>query len=282
VSVLEAALGVYRIGVATMVRVVKAVSSERGRDPRQFALVAFGGNGPVHAALVAAELGMPRVVIPPRPGLFSALGLLVAETSQHFARTVLRATTALDAAGLEETFRGLEGLANETLHQEGYAMERIALVRTADLRYVGQSFELRLPLESTTLTTAAIRDLETRFGREHEHTYGHKADNDPIEIVNLRVTATVSTAEPRERARAGSNTFGRSPAAAPPRQRLAYFGTEYGLVETAVLERSAVGASPIPGPVIVEEYDATTVVPPGSRIWRDRWDNLILDVGGMT
>jgi N-methylhydantoinase A len=265
-----------------MVRVVKAVSSERGRDPREFALIAFGGNGPVHAALVAAELGIPRVVIPPRPGLFSAFGLLVAETAQHFARTILRPISSLEADGLEKAYRGLENVARETLHQEGYAWDQLALARAADLRYVGQSFELRLPVESAALGDADLRDLEARFGREHERTYGHKADDDPIEIVNLRVTATVLTPESRRRSTHDRKSGGPAARPGPPRQRLAYFGPEHGLVETAVLERSAVGFGPRPGPVIVEEYDATTVVPPGHRIRRDGGDNLIVDVGGMT
>src|SRR5262249_34530064 len=118
---LPAAYGVHRIAVSSMVRVVRAVSSERGRDPRAYTLVAFGGNGPVHAALVAAELGIPRVVVPPRPGLFSAVGLLVADVAHHFSRTILRTIGSIAPSELGRAFGDLETLALAGLAKEGYA-----------------------------------------------------------------------------------------------------------------------------------------------------------------
>jgi N-methylhydantoinase A len=278
VSVLDAAYGVHRIGVATMVRVVKAVSSERGRDPRHFALVAFGGNGPVHAALVAAELGIRRVVVPPRPGLFSAVGLLVADLAQHFSRTILQSTASATGLALERAFGEIETLAREALVREGYARDAIRLSRAIDLRYVGQSFELRLPIESLA-ELADLRELDRRFGDEHARTYGHRADGDPVEIVNLRVTASVPSARP-DLALPTDPSPTRTIQTAP-HSRTVYFGRDHGQLATPVVTRASVSSESVIGPLIVEEYDATTVVPPGCRIRRDDGDNLLIDVGDV-
>jgi N-methylhydantoinase A len=271
----EAAYGVYRIGVASMVRVVKAVSSERGRDPRTYSLVAFGGNGPVHAALVAAELSMRRVLVPPWPGLFSAFGLLRAELTHHFARTLLRSTDSVSAADVEHVFQDLEQSARQTLAAEGYTDGACRLVRSVDARYVGQSFELRLPLDSEVFTRQALANVERRFGLEHQRTYGHRADDDPIEIVNLRVAATGLDGQVTHPSATGGMTSAQSIRSSRP----AYWGPRHGLVETPIIGRDHVGGTPQRGPLIVEEYDATTLVPPNCSVWRDGSNNLVIDVG---
>jgi N-methylhydantoinase A len=273
-TVEEAAYGVHRIGVANMVRVVKAVSSERGRDPRTFSLVAFGGNGPVHAALVAAELSMRRVIVPPWPGLFSAFGLLGAELTHHFSRTLLRPTDILQPGDVEQVFHDLEDVARATLADEGYVDGACHLVRSVDARYVGQSFELRLALDGGAFTQATLASLERRFGDEHERTYGHRADTDPIELVNLRVAATGLGDSPRgsRAVRSGDRS------ASGPGNRPAYFGPRHGTLDTRVLGRADVTTEPLRGPVIVEEYDTTTIVPPSCAVWRDPSDNLVIEV----
>jgi N-methylhydantoinase A len=278
-STLEAAHGVHRIGVASMVRVVRSVSSERGRDPRGFTLVAFGGNGPVHAALVAAELGIPTVIVPPRPGLFSAVGLLVAEPSHHFSRTILRQTRSLGPGDLAQAFRAVEATALATLRRDGRDVERIVLTRQVDLRYVGQSFELRLPVDDADLTGATPAELDRRFGDEHERTYGHRAEGEPVEIVHLRVTATA-----REASTGDLFEQATRPPDAPPtyhRKRAAYFGRGIGTVEVPVLAREEIGSAKVAGPIIIEEYDATTVVPPGSQVWRDLANDLVIEIGEL-
>jgi N-methylhydantoinase A len=278
VDVLAAAHGVHQIGVATMVRVVKAVSSERGRDPRGFSLIAFGGNGPVHATLVAAELGIPRVVIPPRPGLFSAVGLLVADVTHHFSRTILRQTGALAPAELDNAFRELEARATTTLGREGYHPDQLRFGRFVDARYVGQSFELRLLVDLPTLAAGDLGDIERRFGDEHERTYGHRADGDPIELVHLRLTATIRESSDRpNHLTTGAAEESPRQTKENPHRRPAYFGHEHGLLDTRVVGREWVGPEPIAGPLIVEEYDATTVVPPGWAIRRDGADNLVVE-----
>jgi N-methylhydantoinase A len=312
---LEAAHGVHRIAVASMVRVVRAVSSERGRDPRRFGLVAFGGNGPLHAAAVAAELGIGRVVVPPWPGLFSAFGLLVAEPARHFSRTVLRPLAALAASELEAVYAGLEARAREEMAREGLTADgapSVRLARSADLRYAGQSFELRVAADGP------IAALAERFEAEHERTYGHRAAGDPIERVHARVTATwgaqAGGAWPERAGPAGepegsgigasvgggawpgqdgsaprgTSSASRQPPLPGPSSRgpvdatqvllrRAYFGPDLGLVDTPVLPRAAVRSGPVPGPLIVEEYDATTLVPPGWTIRRDAMNNLVLE-----
>jgi N-methylhydantoinase A len=270
----EAAYGVHRIGAANMVRVVRAVSSERGRDPRGFGLVAFGGNGPVHAALVAAELSMRRVIVPPAPGLFSAFGLLGAELTHHFSRTVLRPTHAVRPDDLEHAFGELEQAARTTLAAEGFSDGACHLQRSVDARYVGQSFELRLPLEADPFTEQRLRAVEARFGAEHQRTYGHRADDDPIELVNLRVAATGRGDSPRSVTAAYTLSESNGTATSRP----AYFGPQHGWLETPIIARSELDSTPRRGPLIVEEYDATTIVPPGCAAWRDAAHNIVLEV----
>jgi N-methylhydantoinase A len=269
----EAAYGVHRIGVANMVRVVKAVSSERGRDPRTFSLVAFGGNGPVHAALVAAELSMRRVIVPPWPGLFSAFGLLGAELTHHFSRTVLWPTHAVEPDDVEHVFLELEDVARATLAAEGCAAGACRLTRSVDARYVGQSFELRLPVDGAAFTPSALADMEHRFGDEHERTYGHRADTDPIELVNLRLAATGLGDSTR-----GQGSVLVDGVAPTSGSRPAYFGPRHGLLTTPVVGRAQLDSIASRGPLIVEEYDATTIVPPDCAVWCDTSDNIVIEV----
>jgi N-methylhydantoinase A len=264
-DLLQAAHGVHLIAVANMVRAMKAISSERGRDPRRFACVAYGGNGPLHAASAATELGIALVIVPPSPGVFSAFGLLTAEPSVHAARSVLSLTRTLTPDALEQSYRALERDVTDSLTSQGHA--EVQLVRTIDVHYAGQSFELSLPMPSP-IDVDAVRNIDARFAEEHERTYGHSADNDPVEVVHIRVQGRVpaQTFAPRYSANSDS----------PPTSRVAYFGAQHGSLETAVIDRAHIDATPRPGPIIVEEYDATTLVPPGWSIRRDARHNLLM------
>ncbi|HVC34446.1 MAG TPA: hydantoinase/oxoprolinase family protein [Chloroflexota bacterium] len=270
-DVVEAAFGVHRLAVANMVRVVKAVSSERGRDPRRFTLIAYGGNGPVHAALVARELGIRRVIVPRWPGLFSALGLLWASPAHHLSRAILLVTRDLEPQELENAFQALAATIQAEIRHEGNDPATYRFERTLDLRYAGQSFELRLPFGDAPATTSTIRALDERFGVEHERTYGHRAATDPVEIVNARVSAVAD----RPATDGNWSDFPRMRRASSASARPAYFGST--MVEVPVLDRFQITAEPRSGPLIVEEYDATTVVPPNTVIRRDHWDNLVLE-----
>ena len=273
----EAAYGVHQIGDSNMTRAVRAVSTERGRDPREFALCAFGGSGPVHAATLAASLGIRQVIVPPFPGLFSAMGLLFAEVEHHFYRTYFCKARELDLGRLAQMIEELEREAATTLASEGYTGERARLERFADLRYAGQSFELTIPLPQGSVDAAGIAALEEAFGVEHEKAYGHRATSadESVELVNLRVIGR--GLHWRDFAAKGDNIIFRP---APASRRPVYFGPRSGFLDTPVMDRPALPQTATRGPLIVEEYDTTTVVPPDWQARRDAWNNIVLDLVG--
>jgi N-methylhydantoinase A len=267
-ELLQAAYGVHQIAVANMVRAVKAISSERGRDPRRFACVAYGGNGPLHATSTAVELGISLVVIPPSPGVFSAYGLLTAQPSAYAARSLLCSTRTLTPTALEDAYTGLEREVTATLVAQGHSPGQVELARTIDVHYAGQSFELSLVMPSPA-DAAAIAGIDAGFAAEHERTYGHRAEDDPIEVVHIRVQGRVP-ARPVARRRASATTR-------PESSRRAFFGAQQGLLQTPVLQRGNVDSTVRDGPLIIEEYDATTLVPPGWSVRRDDRDNLLIE-----
>ena len=272
----EAAHGAHLIAASNMMRAIRAVSSERGRDPREYALFAFGGNGPLFAAGMARALEMTRVVIPPAPGLFSAFGLLYSEVEHHYVRTWRRRTQGLGAAELAEAFGRLEDEARVQLAAEGFTGAAVRLERSADCRYQGQSFELTVPVTSSV-------SIEEAFGREHERTYGHRAGPDePVEIVSLRVVGRGLSDRPRVIDRPGGIDRPGTPEMAPrtPRggaMRRVYFGPPTGWIATPILSRGDL-ATPREGPAVIEEYDATCVVPPGARAGLDAGGNIVMDL----
>ena len=273
-SIEEAAYGAHLIAASNMIRALKAVSSERGRDPREYALVAFGGNGPIFAAGMAEAMGMPLVLIPPSAGVFSSFGLLYADVEYHFART--RKLLLRDAAPeeLQAIVDALEAEARARLTADGFAPERIEIRRGASLHYQGQSFELRTPLASGRLDRAALAALEEAFGAEHERTYGHRAGAEElVELVSIEIIGRGLPETPRAAAAAAS---GLAPdiAIAEPR-RSAYFGPTSGWLDAELLNRSDL-RTPRPGPCIVEEYDSTCLVPPGWTARLDAYGNIAI------
>ena len=273
-SVEEAAYGAHLIAASNMIRALKAVSSERGRDPRDYALVAFGGNGPVFAAGMAEAMHIPQVLIPPSAGVFSSFGLLYAEVEYYFTRTRKRLLRALDPAEAQDIIEGLEAEARAQLSADGFAPERIELRRSASLHYQGQSFELRVSLAAGPLDQAALAALEEAFGVEHERTYGHRAGvEEPVELVGLEVIGRGIPETPRA-ASAAAASLAPDIAIAEPARR-AYFGPAQGWLEARIVNRSALKA-PHAGPCIVEEYDATCLVPPGWNARLDAHGNIVL------
>ncbi len=266
---LEAAHGVYLLGCAGMARAVRAVTIERGRDPRDFTLIAFGGNGPLFAGEMARSLQIGRVLVPPAPGVFSAIGLLEGEVEHHLVRTLLRPLAAIKPEELAATLADL-GREAEALLRAERDVGPIAVERAADLKYQGQSFELTVPLAAGWPMDEVPRRLAEAFGGEHERTYGHKAEGDPVQVVNLRLTARAATPArrpPLKAPAAGASARG---------TREAYFGPADGLRPTPVVGRLDLDRIPRPGPLLVDEYDATTLIPPGCNAWRDEWDNLVI------
>jgi N-methylhydantoinase A len=267
-TVEEAAHGAHLIAASNMIRAIKAVSTERGRDPRAFALFAFGGNGPVFACGMAAALGMKRVVIPPSAGLFSSFGLLYADVEHHYSRTLRRLLRRTDPREIQRAWDQLADEAERQLEAEGFSREKRRIRRAAALHYHGQTYELTVPLPDGPLDPAY---LEEAFGREHEKTYGHRAGADePVELVSIQVVGQGLRAGPNvpERVRP---TRGEP---VPPAPRPAYFGS---WVETPVMRRSDL-ARGLKGPAIVEEYDATCVIPPGARATLDAGGNIVIQL----
>jgi N-methylhydantoinase A len=270
----HAAYGAHQIAGSNMIRAIKAVSSERGRDPRAYSLFAFGGNGPVFAAAMAEALQMKRIVVPPSPGLFSSFGLLYGDVEHHYSRTFRRLLREADPAEINEVWDAIAEEARAQLKLEGFADAQIRIRRSANMHYKGQIYELTVPVPDGYLDSEALVQLEDAFGQEHELTYGHRAGpEEPVELVNVQVVGQGIPDRPRvpDTIQADRPV---SPAAA---SRQAYFGPEAGWLETPLLTRGDL-ATPTQGPCIVEEYDATCIVPPGATASLDDYGNIVLDL----
>jgi N-methylhydantoinase A len=247
-----AALGVVRVADTEMVRALRLISVERGLDPRDFALVAFGGAGGLHACALAEDLGCGTVLVPRVAGVLSAFGLAISEVRHDYLRPALGVGRSVGEFDLEAGFTALESTAAADLVTP-------ATQRLADLRYAGQSFELTVP-------GSATAELERAFNAEHERRYGYRIDDEPIEIVNLRLAATVPGVLPDllEQEPHGSAVVGHRPVL-----------IEGGAVEATVLNRARMGAgSTLQGPAVVEFPEATCFVRPG-------WSGVIDHVGTL-
>jgi N-methylhydantoinase A len=273
-SLEAAAHGAHLIAASNMIRAIKAVSSERGRDPREYALVGFGGNGAIFAAGMAQEIGIKRVLIPPSAGVFSSFGLLSAEVEYYFTRTRKVLLRGADPAALQTVLDALEGEARARLGEDGFSRAATEIRRFASLHYQGQSFELRVPVAAGRLDAAALAAIEEAFGAEHERTYGHRAGVDePVELVSLEVIGRGIPDRPRSQSAAAASLAADVVIASPVRR--AYFGPQHGWLDTRVVNRSTL-AAPHDGPCIVEEYDATCVIPPGWTARLDEFGNIAM------
>jgi len=272
-SLLDAAHGIHTVANSNMVRAIKSVSVERGRDPQDFTMLAFGGAGPIHAAGLARQLGIRQVLIPPAPGVFSAFGLLRAEVEHHTARTVLTSTRGADLAAVETALEEMRVDLLRRAREEGFAPALAEIMRFADLRYRGQSSELTVPIPEGRLGEAAMQAIEESFEAEFERTYGHRADAKSFELATVRLVLRLP--RPVEHGTAwmpdGST--------AAEAERLVYFGPEQGRLKAAVLSRRALARKPRPGPALIQEYDTTIVVPPGCAAGIDGQANVVITVG---
>lgn len=271
----EAAFGARQIAISNMIRAIRAVSSERGRDPRDYTLLPFGGNGALFAAGMAEELGMKHIVIPPSAGLFSALGLLFADVEHHYSRTVNKLLRDVAASDLSDIWNALQEQAAGQLHTDGFAEDRMEFRRTASMHYKGQVFELSVPLPDGPITEETLPQLEELFGREHELTYGHRAGKDePVELVNAQL---IGLGVP-DRSRTSIKLAAGAPSdSVELKPRNAYFGDAYGWLETPVLRRSDL-SSKREGPAIVEEYDTTVLIPPNASAILDDRGNILMEM----
>lgn len=272
----EAAYGVFSIAASTMTRAVKAVSTYRGRDPREFALFAFGGNGPIIVHAIAELLDMRTVIVPPSPGVFSALGLLFSTTQHEFMQTMFCRLDATTANRLGDALEDLVARAKADMVAEGTVRSDIEVACALDLRYAGQAYELTVPLDWRSGDVVDATRIARAFHAEHERTYGHASEDDSIELVNLR--AVGSLASENTRAYDARRAGGSRGAAGGRVSRRAYFGKTHGFVDTPVVSRADLRASERPGPLIVEEYDSTCVVPPGASAHVDEHENIVISL----
>jgi len=270
-DVIAAANGIVEIVNASTVGAIRLVSVQRGYDPRAFTLVAFGGAGPLHANALADALAMPVAVIPPQPGVASALGLLLADLTHDFMQTHVTRLEAADPEELTLLYRRFEREGAEIIADEAIAA-RARFARTMDLRYVGQSYELRVPVPDGTLGPASLRQIAERFHAEHERSYGFAAPDEPVELVNVRLTAIGDVAKPRAPLATVS-----SAGPAPIGGRRPVFFSETGFVDTPTYDRTHLGAGHLlAGPAIVEQMDSTTVIHPGYAGLVDLHGNILI------
>jgi N-methylhydantoinase A len=278
--VAEAAFGMVEIANSNMIEALRLVSVQRGFDPREFSLVAFGGAGPLHANAIARELGIPEVIIPVSPGVSSALGLLLADIKHDFVRTYIKPLGRIDLDVVNLAFGQFAEEGRRLLEHEGVAPEKQRFVPAFDMRLTGQSFELLVPLPAASLQAAHLPPLEDAFHKLHERTYGHSFPGEPVEIVNLRLTAQGLIPKPRLRRlpQAEGSDGARQPALKD--ERPVCFGLAEGYVSTPIYDRSKLAAAArISGPAVLEEFDSTVVVHPGYEANVDEFGSIHLVPG---
>ena len=259
-TVMDAAAGIIDIVNAHMARILRVVSVARGLDPRDFSLIAFGGAGPLHAADLAADLGIPRVVVPEAPGVFSALGLLWADLRADFSATVRRNVSAEHAGELQAALARVEAEAQAWLEREKVPAARRALLRSAEMRYPLQNYEINVPLPAGKVDAAWIKRACEAFHAAHERLYSYCDRDEAVQLVNLRVAAVGRTDRPKPRAleRGGAAAQGALKA-----RRKVHFQSSGRFVDCPIYERGRLRAgNRIQGPAVIEQADSTIVVPP--------------------
>jgi N-methylhydantoinase A len=259
---MDAAARIVEVVNSNMAQALRIVSVERGHDPREFSLIAFGGAGPVHAVALADELGIPEVIVPPAPGAYSALGLVASDLKRDYSRTLYADLAQVAPDRVDAAFAAMEHAGTAMLEAAAVPVERRALLRQADVRYRRQAYELTVPVEAGPVTRDTLDALATAFHTRHEQTYGHANRAEPVQLVNLRVTALGRLPDLPLVQRP-------DPGSARVRKREVWFAGA-GFVPTPVHWRNGMEAGAvIKGPAIIEALDSTTVVPPG---WGARID----------
>ena len=267
------ALGIIRVVNANMERAIRAISLERGYDPRQFTLLPFGGAGPMHSCELAAELGIPRVLLPPHPGILSALGVAIADVVKDYSRTVMLRGEDIARPRLEEEFHGMESQARAELRSEGLSAERMAARRFLDARYVGQSFELTIDYPAAGRRDNLQRAIANSFYQAHLQRFGYADRAAAVEIVNLRLKLELAMPKP--------TLAPESPG--PPDAAAALLETaevvfREGPLPTALYNRELLRSGHrIAGPALLLQLDTTIVIPPGWGGGVDPWGNVILE-----
>ena len=273
-DVVKAAHSIVEIANVAMINALRLVSVQRGHDPREFALTAFGGAGPLHANRLAHEMNIPVTVIPTSPGTASALGLLVTDITYDYATTLIERVDRLEPRAVADVFTDLRQQGTAALAAAGVASDDMAFVQHVDLRYVGQSYELTLPYPDGEATGVDFGDLLHEFHGEHNRVYGHSVPGEPVETVNLRLTALGTIVKPPLLEK---NAVKRELQGAQRDNRPVYFGEVDEFVDCPIYDRYLLSAgTEVPGPAIVEEYDSTTVIHPGYYAAVDQYGTLLI------
>jgi len=271
-SAKEAAAGIIRLINARMADEIRVQAAKKIVDLTTFTLVPFGGAGPVHAAMVADELNIPQVLVPPNPGAFSALGLLCSDVVHDYVRSDICELSELRADLAEQFFEELEGQAAVDIEKEGLSDHKHIFIRDMDLRYAGQGYEIKTPLYNLgdpPMTPETLKQVSERFHELHQSLHGHSARDQQIEVVSYRVRVQVSV--PKQNL---SETDINDSTSEPIKTREVTFnGIE--VFPVPIFNRHELNRSTIKGPAIIEQFDSTTVFPPGWTARIDRFDNII-------
>jgi len=273
---LATAQGISCVVTANMARAIRVISVQRGHDPRDYTLVAFGGAGPLHAARLAAELDIRRVLVPRNPGILCAMGLLLADLRADFATTRLLALSSPAIGEVEVIVAGLRRRCEAWFADAGIEANARRVALSVDMRYAGQNYELSVPLVPGPVSGATIDGLAAGFATAHQRLYGFVAENEPMQLVTFRAEATgiVRKAELRPTAEAGPD-----PRSAERGRRDVWLPEAGGFVSCPIYDRDGLAAgNRIAGPAIVEQMDATTLIVPGTNASVDPYLNLLLDL----
>ena len=278
-SLTDTAYGIHLIANARMMRALSAVSSERGLDPASFTLLGFGGNGGVHACGLAEGLGIRRVIVPPAAGLFSAVGLLDAEHTHHLVRAFYQPLDGLDLARLNAELQALTEEASSLLAADGFDLERRILNHAMDIKYVGQNTALSIPIQPGNLSQKDCSALGNDFERAHEAIFGYYSNGEPLQIAALRVLAK-GTLESRQTGSDDSlNPTSPISPTSSDNVRPAYFGPHFQWQEAKRVRRDALSEGDHVGPMLIEGYGDTIVVPPAAGVSIDA-ANVIIELEG--
>jgi N-methylhydantoinase A len=276
-TVEEAALGIIRIAVANMSFAVRGVSVEKGYDPREFALVASGGAGPLHAVEIARELNIPKVIVPLLPAHFSALGMLMTDVKHDYVRTYYNPLEEADFGPIKTIYDEMASIGRDTLEKEGVDASSVRIQPFFDLRYIGQEFFLTVPVSREEILAADRRSIRRTFDTLHETRYGHKATAEPIEVVNVRVTAygiRKKIAFPEKKTVVGRQHI--------KGHRDIYLNDPRKPVTCVIYHREALPAGvTVNGPAIIEEYATTTYLSYGDSATICPFGEIIITVGGI-
>lgn len=272
----KSAKGILKIVNSNMVNAIHRVSVQRGYDPREFILFAFGGAGPLHAAELIQELGIPKVLVPPHPGTASALGLLFSDVIHDFVKTLLKRSDEIDkevCSEIESQFNSLEEKAKRVIREEGIRLKNIKFERSIDVRYWAQTHELNVPIPKKKFDFEIFKQLKKNFQKKHKKEFGHTGElEDLIELVNARIKIWGRLKKPKTWFRFGGE---KNVKKAFQEKRDVYWKNDFIPTSIYLREKLPIGAT-VRGPTIIEEMDSTTIIPPERKAKVDKWGNILI------